>query len=110
MKDYKNSKAASSTITYDKDAIQAPTGNIYQAIAILAKRASQINVELRKELVDKLEEFATHNESLEEIFENKEQIEVSKFYERIPKPTAIAIEEWLKNEIYWRKPEDNKTK
>ena len=110
MKDYKSSKAATSTITYDKDAIEAPTGNIYQAIAILAKRASQINVELRKELIDKLEEFATHNESLEEIFENKEQIEVSKFYERIPKPTAIAIEEWLKNEIYWRKPEDNKTK
>jgi DNA-directed RNA polymerase subunit K/omega len=110
MKDYKNSKAPLSTVTYDKDAIEAPTGNIYEAIAILAKRASQINVELRKELVDKLEEFATHNESLEEIFENKEQIEVSKFYERIPKPTAIAIEEWLKNEIYWRKPEDDKLK
>jgi DNA-directed RNA polymerase subunit K/omega len=110
MKDYKNSKASLSTVTYDKDAIEAPTGNIYEAIAILAKRASQINVELRKELVDKLEEFATHNESLEEIFENKEQIEVSKFYERIPKPTAIAIEEWLKNEIYWRKPEDDKSK
>ena len=110
MKDYKNSKAPLSTITYDKDAIEAPTGNIYEAIAILAKRAAQINVELRKELVDKLEEFATHNESLEEIFENKEQIEVSKFYERIPKPTAIAIEEWLKGEIYWRKPEEENSK
>lgn len=107
MKDYKNSEASQSTITYDKDAIEAPTNNIYESIAILAKRASQINVELRKELVDKLEEFATHNESLEEIFENKEQIEVSKFYERLPKPTAIAIEEWLKNEVYFRKPETN---
>jgi len=110
MKDYKNKNAAQSTITYDKNAIEAPTGNIYEAIAILAKRASQINVDLRKELVDKLEEFATNNESLEEVFENKEQIEVSKFYERIPKPTAIAIEEWLKNEIYWRKPENEEAK
>ncbi len=110
MKDYKNSSASQSTITYDKNAIEAPTGNIYESIAILAKRASQINVELRKELVDKLEEFATHNESLEEIFENKEQIEVSKFYERLPKPTAIAIEEWLRGEIYWRKPENESDK
>ena len=106
MKDYKNSEAPQSTITYNKEVIEAPTNNIYEAIAILAKRASQINADLRKELIDKLEEFATHNENLEEIFENKEQIEVSKFYERLPKPTAIAIEEWLKNEIYFRKPEE----
>jgi len=107
MIDYKDSKAAISTITYDKNKIAAPTENIYEAIAIIAKRATQINGDLRAELVEKLEEFATHNDSLEEIFENKEQIEVSKFYERLPKPTAMAIEEWLNNKTYFRNPEDS---
>ncbi len=102
--DYKNSKAPTSTITYDKNKIEAPTNNIYEAIAVIAKRASQINGDLRAELIEKLEEFATHNDSLEEIFENKEQIEVSKFYERLPKPTALAVEEWLNNKIYYRNP------
>ena len=105
--DYKNTSAATSTITYDKNKIEAPTDNIYEAIAIIAKRASQINGDLRTELVEKLEEFATHNDSLEEVFENKEQIEVSKFYERLPKPTALAIEEWLNDKIYHRNPEEN---
>lgn len=104
MMDYKNSKAAASTITYDKNKIEDPTNNIYEAIAIIAKRATQINGDLRTELVEKLEEFATHNDSLEEVFENKEQIEVSKFYERLPKPTALAVEEWLNNKIYHRNP------
>lgn len=104
--DYKNSNAASSTITYDKNKIAEPTNNIYESIAIIAKRATQINGDLRAELVEKLEEFATHNDSLEEVFENKEQIEVSKFYERLPKPTALAVEEWLKGKIYHRNPED----
>ena len=104
--DYKNTNAANSTITYDKNKIAAPTNNIYEAIAIIAKRATQINGDLRAELIEKLEEFATHNDSLEEVFENKEQIEVSKFYERLPKPTALAVEEWLKGKIYHRNPED----
>jgi len=108
--DYKNSNAANSTITYDKNKIAEPTNNIYEAIAIIAKRATQINGDLRSELVDKLEEFATHNDSLEEIFENKEQIEVSKFYERLPKPTALAVEEWLNGKIYHRNPEDTQSK
>ncbi len=103
--DYKETNAAVSTITYDKDALEAPTQNIYEAINIIAKRATQINSDLRKELVDKLEEFATYNDSLEEVFENKEQIEVSKFYEKLPKPTAIAVEEWLNDRIYHRKPD-----
>ena len=67
-----------------------------------AKRSSQINSEIKKELHDKLDEFATHNDSLEEIFENKEQIEVSRFYEKLPKPYAIAVQEWLDNKIYFR--------
>ena len=105
MMDYKETKAPITTVTYDKDIIEAPTENIYEAISIIAKRATQINGDLKKELLDKLEEFATYNDSLEEIFENKEQIEVSKFYEKLPKATAIAVEEWLENKIYHRTPE-----
>ena len=103
--DYKETKAAVSTVTYDKKEIQAQTENIYEAISIIAKRATQINNDLKTELVDKLDEFATYNDSLEEVFENKEQIEVSKFYERLPKPTALAVEEWLNNKVYHRTPE-----
>lgn len=103
--DYKDTQAAISTITYDKNEIEAPTKNIYEAISIIAKRATQINSDLKKELVDKLDEFATYNDSLEEVFENKEQIEVSKFYERLPKPTAIALDEWLNDKVYYRTPE-----
>ena len=103
--DYKETKAPLSTITYNKEAIEAPTENIYEAISIIAKRANQINSDLKKELVDKLDEFATYNDSLEEVFENKEQIEVSKFYERLPKPHAIAVDEWLNGKIYHRTPD-----
>jgi DNA-directed RNA polymerase subunit K/omega len=104
--DYKDTEAAITTITYDKNKLEAKTQNIYQAISIIAKRADQINEDLKKELVDKLEEFATYNDSLEEVFENKEQIEVSKFYERLPKPTAIAVDEWLNDKVYYRTPEE----
>jgi DNA-directed RNA polymerase subunit K/omega len=103
--DYKDTKAPLSTITYNKNELEAPTENIYEAISIIAKRANQINGDLKKELVDKLEEFATYNDSLEEVFENKEQIEVSKFYEKLPKPTAMAVEEWLNDKVYFRTPE-----
>ncbi len=103
--DYKDTKAPQSTITYDKKLIEKPTDNIYEAISIVAKRATQINTELKKELINKLDEFATYNDSLEEVFENKEQIEVSRFYERLPKPHAIAMEEWLNDEIYYRNPD-----
>lgn len=103
--DLKNTKAANNTITYNKAEIEAPVGNIYEAINIIAKRATQIGVEIKKELVGKLDEFATYNDSLEEVFENKEQIEVSKFYERLPKPQALAVEEWLEGKITYA--EDN---
>ena len=105
MNKYRNTKAASSTKTYNKHEIEDSTNNIYEAISIIAKRSSQINSEIKKELHDKLDEFATHNDSLEEIFENKEQIEVSRFYEKLPKPYAIALQEWLDNKIYFRDPE-----
>jgi len=108
--DYKNSEAPLTTVTYDKTKIEEPTQNIFESISIMAKRSVQINEELKRELVDKLEEFATHNDSLEEIFENKEQIEVSRFYEKLPKATAIAVEEWLNGKIYYRKQEETDNK
>ncbi|SHE76499.1 RNA polymerase Rpb6 [Psychroflexus salarius] len=98
----KDSNAPISTTTINKNAVDAPTNNIYEAISIVSKRSSQINTEMKRELLEKLDEFATYNDSLEEIFENKEQIEVSKFYERLPKPHALALEEWLEEKIYYR--------
>jgi len=100
--DLKKTKAPVNTITYDKSEIEALTGNIYEAITIMAKRANQINSEIKKELIEKLDEFATFNDSLEEVFENKEQIEVSKFYEKLPKPHALAVQEWQEGKIYHR--------
>lgn len=106
MMDFKKIDAPVNTTTYDRNLIDAPTGNIYEAISIVAKRATQINSEIKKELLEKLDEFATYNDSLDEIFENKEQIEVSKFYERLPKPQALAIQEWLEDKIYYRNTKD----
>ena len=94
------------TVTYDKNKIEAQTDNIYEAITIIAKRAEQISGDLKNELIEKLEEFATYTDSLDEVFENKEQIEVSKFYEKLPKPTAIAVQEWLEGKVYYRNPEE----
>ncbi|MGB5172754.1 DNA-directed RNA polymerase subunit omega [Eudoraea sp.] len=105
MNDLKNSKAPVSTITINKNEFDADTNNIYEAISITAKRAIQINSEIKKELLEKLEEFATYSDSLEEVFENKEQIEVSKFYEKLPKPHALAVMEWLEEKIYYRNTE-----
>ena len=106
MSDIKNSDAPINTTTVDKNLIDAPTNNIYEAISIISKRANQINGDIKKELLEKLDEFATYNDSLEEIFENKEQIEVSKFYEKLPKPHALAVQEWLENKIYYRNTKD----
>ncbi|GAA4238032.1 DNA-directed RNA polymerase subunit omega [Postechiella marina] len=103
--DLKKTNAPVNTITYDRNQIDEPTENIYESISIIARRADQINTEIKKELIDKLEEFATYNDSLEEIFENKEQIEVSKFYEKLPKPHALAVQEWLTDKVYFRNTE-----
>jgi DNA-directed RNA polymerase subunit K/omega len=106
MSDIKNSEAPINTTTIDKNLVDKPTGNIYEAISIISKRATQINGDIKKELLEKLDEFATYNDSLEEIFENKEQIEVSKYYEKLPKPHALAVQEWLENKIYYRNTQD----
>jgi DNA-directed RNA polymerase subunit K/omega len=105
--DYKKTNASPTTITRDTSDMSEGVGNIYEAIALLAKRSNQINQELKEELTSKLEEFATTHDNLEEIFENREQIEISKFYERLPKPTAIAVQELLEDKIYYRKPEED---
>ncbi|WP_425075813.1 DNA-directed RNA polymerase subunit omega [Psychroserpens sp. S379A] len=107
MTDLKKTNAPVTTQTYDRNIIDEPTDNIYEAISVISKRAEQINTDIRRELVDKLEEFATYNDSLEEIFENKEQIEVSKFYEKLPKPHALAVQEWLDDKIYYRNTDDD---
>ena len=105
MNDLKNSKAPVSTVTVNRNEFDEKTDNIYEAISVTAKRAIQINSEIKKELLEKLEEFATYSDSLEEVFENKEQIEVSKFYEKLPKPHALAVLEWLEDKIYYRNTE-----
>lgn len=83
-------------------AIKQPTGNLYKSIAIVAKRANQINIALREELHNKLEEFASHTDSLEEIHENKEQIEISRAYEKMPNPAILATQEFMEEKVYYR--------
>jgi DNA-directed RNA polymerase subunit K/omega len=107
MMNLKKLDAPINTTTIDKNLVDAPTNNIYEAISIISKRATQINAEIKKELLEKLDEFATYNDSLEEIFENKEQIEVSKFYEKLPKPHALAVQEWLEDKIYHRNTQED---
>lgn len=106
--DYKKMQADKTTRTHNINEIDAATDNIYEALTIVAKRAEQINDDTREELHAKLEEFASSTESLEEIFENKEQIEVSRFYESLPKPTALALQEWLENRTYFRREGEEK--
>ncbi len=93
--------------TKDLNYIKSKTGNVYESIAIVAKRANQINIAIKEELHNKLEEFATHTDSLEEIHENKEQIEISRAYERMPNPALLATQEFLEDKIYYRKNDDD---
>lgn len=93
--------------TRDVNELKNKTGNLYESIAIVAKRANQINISLKEELHNKLEEFASHTDSLEEIHENKEQIEISRAYERMPNPALLATQEFLDAKIYHRKNEDD---
>lgn len=103
---FKETDAQVTTRTYNRDRIEEQTGNLYESIVIMAKRAEQIGQEMKTELIQKLDEFASHTDSLEEVFENREQIEVSKFYESLPKPTSIAIKEWMDKNVYFRIPEE----
>jgi DNA-directed RNA polymerase subunit K/omega len=97
--DYKKSKAATNTITRDTNMLGEKAENIYEAVVVVSKRANQISAEIKEELNQKLEEFANYTDNLEEVFENREQIEISKFYERLPKPTLIALDELENDKI-----------
>jgi DNA-directed RNA polymerase subunit K/omega len=100
--DYKKTKAPFTTVTRDLNELDSQTDNIYQMVMVASKRANQISVEMKQELNRKLEEFASYTDNLEEVFENPEQIEISKFFERLPKPSLIALQELSENEIYFR--------
>lgn len=107
---FKNSTAEKTTITRDTADMEVNTGNIYESIVMMSKRSNQLSIELKEELTQKLQEFASTTDNLEEIFENREQIEISRFYERLPKPVAIAMQELLADKIYVRNPETNEEK
>ncbi|MCQ2220531.1 MAG: DNA-directed RNA polymerase subunit omega [Prevotella sp.] len=102
--DYKKSKAPVNTVTRNIMEFSDETGNIYESVAIIGKRANQISAEIKQDLNKKLSEFASYNDSLEEVFENREQIEISRYYEKLPKPTLLATQEFIEKSIYWRDP------
>jgi DNA-directed RNA polymerase subunit K/omega len=102
--DYKKSKAPVNTVTRNIMDLANETGNIYESVAIISKRANQISVQIKEDLSKKLAEFASYNDSLEEVFENREQIEISRYYEKLPKPSLLATQEFIEGKIYWRDP------
>ncbi len=108
--DYKKSNAPANTVTRDMNSLSTETGNVYETVKIISKRANQVSVEMKSELEKKLQEFASYNDSLDEIFENREQIEISRFYEKLPKPTLIATQEYVDGKVFARNPTKEKDK
>lgn len=106
--DYRKSNAPSNTVTRDMMKLSADTGNVYESVMIIAKRANQISVEMKSDLEKKLQEFASYNDNLEEVFENREQIEISRYYEKLPKSTLIAAQEYEEGKIYYKNPAKEK--
>lgn len=102
--DYKKVKTETTAVTRKKEKFYEETGNIYETVVVLSKRANQISYEIKKELDQKIEEFAPATDNLEEVFENREQIEIARFYEGLPKPTLLAVNEFLTKQIYIRNP------
>ena len=102
--DFKRVKTDTVAVTRNIHSLMIPTGNIYESVAILSKRANQISAELKEELQSKISEFALPSDNLEEVFENREQIEIARFYEHLPKPTLIAVQEFINEQIYFRNP------
>lgn len=103
---FKNTNAERSTVTRDTIELEKGTSNIYESIVVMSKRANQISASLKEELTSKLQEFASSTDNLEEIFENREQIEISRFYEKLPKPVAMAIEEMKTEQVYFRNTQE----
>jgi DNA-directed RNA polymerase subunit K/omega len=108
--DYKKTNAPSNTINRNMVELCEDTGNVYETVAIIGKRANQIAVEMKNDLSKKLQEFASYNDNLEEVFENREQIEISRYYEKLPKPTLIAAQEYEEGKVYYRNPAKEKEK
>ena len=106
--DYRKSNAPINTVTRDMMKLSADTGNVYETVMIIAKRANQIGAEMKQDLEKKLQEFASFNDNLEEVFENREQIEISRYYEKLPKPTLIAAQEYEEGNVYYRNPAKDK--
>lgn len=106
--DYRKSNAPTNTVTRDMIQLSSDTGNIYETVKIISKRANQISVEMKSDLEKKLQEFASYNDNLEEVFENREQIEISRYYEKLPKPTLIATQEYLEDKVYYKNPAKEK--
>lgn len=106
--DYRKSNAANNTITRDMMSLSEDTGNVYETVRIISKRANQIAVEMKQDLDKKLQEFASYNDNLEEVFENREQIEISRYYEKLPKATLIAAQEYTEGKLYYRNPSKDK--
>lgn len=102
--DYKKTNAPINTVTRDIMDLCDETGNIYESVAIIGKRANQISLDIKNELSKKLQEFASVSDNLDEVFENREQIEISRFYEKLPKPSLIATQEFVEGKIYFRNP------
>lgn len=108
--DYKKTNAPTTTVTRDMISLSADSGNVYETVRVIGKRANQIAVEMKQDLEKKLQEFASYNDNLEEVFENREQIEISRYYEKLPKPTLIAAQEYKEGKIYWKNPSKEKDK
>ena len=108
--DYRKTNAPTTAITRDLMELCQDTGNIYETVAVIAKRANQISVEMKQDLEKKLQEFASMNDNLEEISENREQIEISRYYEKLPKPTLIAAQEYIEHKLVYRNPVKEKDK
>ena len=108
--DYKKTNAPTTTVTRDMIELSADSGNVYETVRVIGKRANQIAVEMKQDLEKKLQEFASYNDNLEEVFENREQIEISRYYEKLPKPTLIAAQEYKEGKVYWKNPAKEKDK
>ncbi len=106
--DYKKTKAPLNTVTRDMVKLSEDTGNVYETVAIIAKRANQISDQMKHDLEKKLQEFASLNDNLEEVTENREQIEISRYYEKLPKPTLIAAQEYEEHKLHYRNPARDK--
>lgn len=102
--DHKRLRVHPTTVTRNLAELHRPTGNIYESVAIISKRANQIAMDIKEELDRKISEFATPNDNLEEVFENREQIEIAKYYEQLPKPSLVAIYEFVHHKVYFRNP------